>query len=53
MKEAIEEFGTAMICCIIGLIVVLGLSALIAHGGTISNFADAYADYFYSASEEI
>lgn len=52
MKEAVEEFGTATICCIIGLIVILGLSALIAHGGSIANFADAYADYFYGASVE-
>ena len=52
MKEAVEEFGTAMICCIIGLIVILGVSALIAHSGTIANFADAYADYFYGTSTE-
>lgn len=49
MKEAIEEFGTAIIGCVVGLIVILGLSALIAHGGNISNFADAYANYFYGS----
>lgn len=51
MKEAVEEFGTAMICCIIGIIVIMGLSALIAKGGMIAEFAEAYATYFYGASQ--
>ena len=50
MKESVEEFGTATLCCIVGLIVILGLSALIAKTGLIAQFADAYANYFYGAS---
>lgn len=53
MKEAIEEFGTAMICCIIGLIVIIGLAVLISKGGIIAQFANAYADYFYSSPETV
>ena len=50
MKETVEEFGSATLCCIVGLIVILGLSALIAKTGLIAEFADAYANYFYGAS---
>lgn len=50
MKESVEEFGAATLCCIVGLIVILGLSALIAKTGLIAQFADAYANYFYGAS---
>ena len=50
MKETVEEFGAATICCIVGLIVIGGLAALIARSGFIAQFADAYANYFYGAS---
>jgi hypothetical protein len=50
MKESVEEFGAATICCIVGLIVILGLSAIIAKSGILAQFADAYANYFYGVS---
>ena len=44
MKESVEEFGAATICCIVGLIVILGLSAIIAKSGILAQFADASAN---------
>jgi hypothetical protein len=50
MKESVEEFGAATICCVVGFIVIFGLSTLIAKSGVLAQFADAYANYFYGAS---
>lgn len=51
MKETIEEFGTAMICCIVGLIVIGGLGVLMSKTGLLAQFAEAFSNYFYGASQ--
>jgi hypothetical protein len=50
MKEAIEEFGAAMIACIIGAIVLVGVAVYIKETGIITQLASAYADFFYGKS---
>ena len=47
MKEAIEEFGAAMIVCIIGAIVIAGVTVLLKEGGILADLASKYADYFH------
>lgn len=50
MKEAVEEFGTATICCIVGFIVIMGLSLIVAKDGSLAEFVKTYANYFYGPS---
>ena len=52
MKETVEEFGAATICCLVGFVVIFGVSAIIAKTGLLAQFADAYANYFYGASAQ-
>lgn len=47
MKEIIEEFGTTMVVCIIGTVVMLGVAIFMKESGIIADLADAYSDYFY------
>lgn len=47
MKEALEEFGTTMIVCIIGAIVLIGVTVFIKETGILAEFASKYADFFY------
>ena len=47
MKEAIEEFGTTMVVCIVGAIVLLGVTVLLKETGILADLASAYSDYFY------
>ena len=47
MKEIIEEFGGTMLACIIGAVVLIGVTVFIKETGILANLASAYADYFY------
>jgi hypothetical protein len=47
MKESIEEFGGTMLACIIGAIVLIGVTVVIKETGIIAKLASAYSDYFY------
>lgn len=50
MKEALEEFGTTMIVCIIGAIVLIGVTVFIKETGILAEFASKYSDFFYGQS---
>ena len=50
MKEALEEFGSTILICIIGGVVLIGIGALLNNSSMLADFANAYLESTYGQS---
>ena len=46
MNEGLEEFGTVMLYCIIGMAAILLVSTILKEAGLMAKFAELYTEYF-------